>query len=108
MANHADGKVLFNDCFVRVKRGQLLTTMKKLGDTCGWSLKKVSNFLNKLQKDDMIKQKRTSKYTLLTIVNYDFYQSKKAERKNKGKSEENQRKTNKNDKEGIKNPLMEI
>ncbi|PAJ09172.1 DnaD domain protein, partial [Staphylococcus aureus] len=36
---------------------------------------KVKTFLDLLESDGMLEVKTTSKYTLITIVNYDFYQS---------------------------------
>lgn len=107
-ANHQDNTILFDGRPITIKRGQLLTSIKKLSANWEWGYKMTSNFLNRLEEHIMIKQKRTSKYTLINIVNYDSFQSRKAKRKNRGISEEDQRKTNKKDKECIKNPLTEI
>lgn len=114
MVNHEDKKIMFNGSLVEVKRGSCITSLRKLGEKWGWSSKKVKHFLEQLESDKMLSYKSDSKKTLVTIENYDFYQSKDSERKHqsnsedtlkkiKGKTEENQKKTNKNDKEYIKN-----
>ncbi|WP_244067048.1 DnaD domain-containing protein, partial [Staphylococcus argenteus] len=46
-----------------------------LSDLFNWSRFKVKTFLDLLESDGMLEVKTTSKYTLITIVNYDFYQS---------------------------------
>ena len=41
----------------------------------GMEPKKVSNFLNTLEQDQMISQERNTKRTLIKVLNYDTYQS---------------------------------
>ena len=107
-ANHEDIEFLFNGQITRVQRGQLLTSIKKLAEEkWHWGYKKTSNFLSKLEKTGMIKQKRTSKYTLITIVNYENYQRNNSKRKNRGKSKEDQRQTNNKRNKLNKHPLMD-
>ena len=77
MVNHKNGKTPIGNQLVDVKRGQRITSIKKLSEHWGWSRSKVNSFLKMLESDDMITFKTTSKYTLVTIVNYDFYQSEK-------------------------------
>ncbi|HFV7753789.1 TPA: DnaD domain protein, partial [Staphylococcus aureus] len=60
---------------VTVERGQRLTSILTLSDLFNWSRFKVKTFLDLLESDGMLEVKTTSKYTLITIVNYDFYQS---------------------------------
>ncbi|MGB3478158.1 MAG: hypothetical protein WBB67_03245 [bacterium] len=107
-ANHQDNTILFDGRPMLIKRGQRLTSITKLSAKYGWGYKKTSNFLNRLEEQKMIKQKRTSRYTLITIENYDLYQPRKRKRQNRGKTGEEQRQTNKNDKEGKKNPLTSL
>lgn len=75
MVNHEDKKILFDGRFVTVYRGMCITSIRKLADRWGWSRKKVSNFLNELERDIMIRQERASKRTTISIVNYDTYQT---------------------------------
>ena len=58
----------------------------------------MSRFLDKLEADGMIKQKRTTKYTRIAIVKYDEYQHKDVNGNIVRTSGGHQRDTNKNDK----------
>ncbi|HCV6153225.1 TPA: DnaD domain-containing protein [Staphylococcus aureus] len=74
-ANHSKAKVPIGNQIVTVARGQRLTSILTLSDLFNWSRFKVKTFLDLLESDGMLEVKTTSKYTLITIVNYDFYQS---------------------------------
>ncbi len=74
-ANHSKAKVPIGNQIVTVERGQRLTSILTLSDLFNWSRFKAKTFLDLLESDGMLEVKTTSKYTLITIVNYDFYQS---------------------------------
>ncbi len=75
MVNHEDKKIFFDGNLIEVKRGQRITSIRKLCDRWKWSNTKVKNFLENLEKDEMISLKiAPHKATLLTIVNYAKYQ----------------------------------
>ncbi|HHA6148656.1 TPA: DnaD domain protein [Staphylococcus aureus] len=74
-ANHSKAKVPIGNQIVTVERGQRLTSILTLSDLFNWLRFKVKTFLDLLESDGMLEVKTTSKYTLITIVNYDFYQS---------------------------------
>lgn len=102
MANHEDNKILFNGELIEVKRGQRITSIKKLCDRWGWSNKKVKRFLELLQEDDKIGLEiAPRKATTITIVNYSLYQDEapaKASRKHQRSiTEASQRHINNND-----------
>ncbi|MEY8192979.1 Replication protein O [Peribacillus simplex] len=103
MVNHEDKKVVIGSEVIEVKRGQRITSIRKLCDKWGWSNTKVTQFLILLQNEGMIHLKSDNKKTLITINNYDFYQSnedKKATQNRHGNDEkQTQKHTNKNDKE---------
>lgn len=80
-ANHSQGKVTIGNQIVTVERGQRLTSILTLSDLFNWSRYKVKTFLDLLEGDGMLKVKTTTKYTLITIVNYDFYQSDEGRKK---------------------------
>lgn len=80
-ANHKQGKVTVGNQIVTVERGQKLTSILTMSDLFNWSRYKVKTFLNLLETDGMLHIKTTSKYTLITIVNYDFYQSEEGRKK---------------------------
>lgn len=60
---------------IMLERGQLLTSQEKLGIEWRWDRSSVRAFLNSLQNQQMISQQTTSKYTIITICNYDSYQN---------------------------------
>lgn len=102
LANHDDGKVMFNGELITVKRGEHLTSILKLSDRWGWGRKKVSKFLDDLESDEMITQERTTQRTTITIVKYEVYQSKEQQkeqpRDSEGTAKEQPRNTNKKEK----------
>ncbi|ERT57747.1 hypothetical protein [Peptoniphilus sp. BV3C26] len=86
MVNHEDKKVLIDGILEMVKRGQRITSIRKLCTRWRWSRTKVNNFLKLLEKDNMIQLKiEPHKKTVITIVNYNFYQD---DNKSKKASEE--------------------
>ena len=118
LANHADGKALRNGDLVEVKRGEHITSILKLSERWGWGRKKTSNFLDLLEKDEMLTQKRTTKDTTIFINKYSDYQGcgdnedseeqqKEQQRNNGGTTDEQQRNTNKNVK-NVKNDKEDI
>ena len=73
-ANHADKKILFNGELITIKRGQILTSVRKLSLKWGWSVNKVYRFLELLISDEMVQKESDNNRTLLTIVNYSIFQ----------------------------------
>lgn len=74
LANHEDKKILFNDVPMMIKRGQYLTSIRKLSERWGWSYDKVSRFLNTLESEEMLRRESNKSRTLLTVINYEIYQ----------------------------------
>lgn len=73
-ANHSDKKILFNGELITVKRGQILTSIRKLAERWKWSYDKTSRFLKLLESDGMLRKESDNCRTLLTIENYEVYQ----------------------------------
>ena len=73
-ATYADPRVLIDGEISELKKGQFITSIRKLADEWGWSKDKVLSFLRLLEKDQMIQRKSDNKRTLITIENYSFYQ----------------------------------
>lgn len=73
-ANHKDRKIPFNDEIITIKRGQFVTSIRKLSERWHWSKSTVVNFLKLLESDEMIHRDSDSSRTVLTIINYDVYQ----------------------------------
>lgn len=101
-ANHADNRWQG----IVIKRGQLVTSLSSLSSATGISVKKIRNRLDKLAQSKEIIVKTTNRFSIITVCNYDSYQSTdddegQAEGKQKaikGQSKGNQRATNKNEK----------
>ena len=49
--NHSHTKIEFDNGFIDIEPGQMITSIKKLADKWMWSRHKVSDFLNKLEKE---------------------------------------------------------
>ena len=76
MAQHEPKQLPFNNELLDVDRGSFVTSVRKLADRWKWGKDRVLKFLRMLQKAKMIDRVADSKKTLITIVNYDFYQKK--------------------------------
>lgn len=74
LANHSEKKILFNGNVIDVKKGQYLTSIRKLAERWGWSYDKVTRFIKLLVAEDMLQKESDSSRTLLTIINYEVYQ----------------------------------
>ena len=119
LVNHQDNKFLHDGELVEVKRGSTITSLRKLSEYWSWSTTKTKRFLDLLQSDKMIDYKSNTKKTLLTVVNYDLWQSNDIEKKHRSNTEVTQKKqgsntevtqkkTNNNDKECFNNDLIMI
>ena len=71
LANHAEQKWRG----VTIKRGQRLTSLNKLSIETGLSKRSIRTSLNKLKTTHEITIKTTSKYSIITLNNYDTYQT---------------------------------
>ena len=74
LANHEDKTILFNGQVMVIKRGQFLTSIRKLADRWGWSRDRTLKFFKLLESEQMVDRDSDSNRTLLTIVNYDNFQ----------------------------------
>ena len=73
-ANHRDKQLMFDGEMVNVKRGQHITSVRKLAKTWQWSNDKTLRYLRKLESYNMIVREPNTRRTLITIVNYEVYQ----------------------------------
>lgn len=77
LMNHEDNKILFDNQLIEVKRGQHMTSYRKLSMNWKWSIGKVKRFIELLKDDNMIKVESFKNGTLLTLVNYELYQGER-------------------------------
>lgn len=83
-----DETLIIGNDVITIPRGSFYTSELKLAERWGWSRKKVRSYLDLLSKEGMLIKKGTTKGTMLTLVNYDFYQG---EGTTKGTSKEHQK-----------------
>ena len=103
MANHKQNEIIVDFNRVPVKRGEVFTSQLKLSKKWNWGIASVNRFLKLLNRENQISYKAESKYTIISILNWDKYQgeaesSRKAKRKPERKPLGNHSETNKNDK----------
>ena len=74
MVNHAENKMSAGNRLITIKRGQTFTSYRSLALRWGWGVERIKAFLRLLNEDNMITIETTTHGTLLTVVNYGFYQ----------------------------------
>ena len=82
LANHEEKKILFEGQLITVGKGQHMTSLTKLAERWGWSRSKVKRFLDVLKSEQMCNTKRNSSGTLITVINYGFYQDTRNTKRN--------------------------
>lgn len=95
IVNHSDNeKVLINNKFISVKRGETITSKLKLSKRWGWSRKKLDKFLKLLESDGMVTSNSTPHYTTIKVLNYNEYQQNKKKYAQPNAQQEDQQKNN--------------
>lgn len=75
-ASHSnDRKKVIKGQMVKWGRGQQIRSIVTLAETWGWTRKRVSNFLKMLEQDGMISVKKGHLTSIITLCNYDSFQS---------------------------------
>lgn len=75
LANHKDTSVWIRGIEVKIKRGQCAWSILNLSRRWLWSRNKTRRFLSWLKMNHQIEQQNNNITTLISIVNYDRYQS---------------------------------
>lgn len=76
MVNHKPSKVMFDGRPMDVKRGETVTSIRKLSERWGWSRAKVNRFLKCLSDESMVKINSTTKCTTIIIDKYGDFQGR--------------------------------
>jgi len=76
-ANWRDGKMVSEGQVVDVKRGQWMTSIRKLSNIFHWSRGKVVRWISVMKKLGMLDSENVKCGTLLTVVNYGKYQDER-------------------------------
>lgn len=74
-ANHKNNKIIWNNQEIEIKRGQLVTGRKQLAEETGLTPQSARTSLKKLKNCKFLTSTSTNKFSLITILNYEFYQS---------------------------------
>ena len=74
LANHRDVEIVFDYTPMTVKRGQYLTSVRKLCARWSWSKDRTLKYLRLLESLKMIRRESNKQRTLITIENYSVYQ----------------------------------
>ena len=77
MANHEEKKISFGKDIITIMPGQFVASLKTISQNCGNGIteRKIGTALEKFEKFDFIVKKTSNKFTMITIVNWDVYQS---------------------------------
>lgn len=74
-ANYKDTEFMFNEKKQTLRRGQLINGLNKLSSATGVSKSKCYRVLQMLESENLIEIQETNRYSIITIVKYDEYQS---------------------------------
>ena len=109
-ANHKDNKFMLGSELVKVKKGSMITSQKKLCRQFRWGSTKLRNFLKVLQKDKMILLKTNTQATHISICNYESYQDSQISNKTQTTHEQhtNNTRTKTNNKDNKDNKVNNI
>ena len=94
-ANYEDTEQFIGYEVIKIPRGTYMTTIRDLSKRWDWSTSKVLNFLHFLEKQKMLTLKANTKKTLISIVNYENYQSEKNTKKTQSERKANANQTQK-------------
>lgn len=75
IANYKPGEFYLRGNKIKVGRGQIGNSSRTLGERWKWSRKKVITFLDELSDRGQIIRSKSNLGTIITITNYDEYQS---------------------------------
>jgi hypothetical protein len=76
-ANHKDNFFYIRNNKIEIERGQIGWSEVRMSKRWKWSRNKVRNFLKMLQKEQQIEITKSSITTIITILNYEKFQSEK-------------------------------
>jgi hypothetical protein len=97
-ANHQQKEFMWNNKIIHIKEGQILTGRKELSKQTGISETTIENILKMLENEHQIGQQKTTKFRIITIINWKEYQKLDTKTDNGRTTNGQQTDTNKNDK----------
>lgn len=98
LANHTPNKIMWNGDIIVINEGQLVTGRKELSIKTGIPESTIEDILKFLEKQHQIRQQKTTKFRLITVINWKQYQNSDSKSDNKATTKQQQADTNNNDK----------
>ena len=95
-ANHSNTKALIGNKTIPIQRGQFLTGRKSLSASTGINESKIERLLKLFKSEQQIEQQTFTKFRLISIVNYEQYQSSEQQLNSKRTTTEQQLNTDNN------------
>lgn len=95
-ANHDSKEFMWNGNIILVKEGQMITGRKELSQQTGIPQSTIEDILKFLETQHQIRQQKTTKYRLITIVNWVKHQKSDSKSNSRATTEQQQADTNKN------------
>lgn len=105
MASYEDKTIKHAGYTIQIKRGQFVTGRKSLSKSSGVQESKIQRLLKRWESEQQIEQQTFTKFRLISIVNYDKYQSSEQQSDSDVNTTNNTNKSNKN-KSAFKKPSV--
>lgn len=74
-AQFHDSEVIVNGVLIKIPRGSWFVSQRTLQKRWGWSRTKVFMFLSMLTSEQMVNIKKTTRGSVIEVLNYDIYQA---------------------------------
>jgi hypothetical protein len=97
-ATHKQHEFMWNKEIIIIKEGQIVTGRKQLANETGINESTIEKILNLFEKEFQIEQQKTTKFRLITVINWTTHQEKEQQSNNRVTTKEQQNNTYKNDK----------
>lgn len=97
MANHKGKSMMWNGDILSIHEGQFVTGRKELSIKTGIPETTIEDILKYLERQQQIRQQKTTKFRLITVINWEKYQISDTKSDNKPTTSRQQADTNKND-----------
>ena len=89
-ANREEKEFMWNNNIIVIKKGQLLTGRESLAKATGINPSTIENILRMFENEHQIEQQKTTKYRVITVLNWCEYQTTNNKINNRVTTEEQQ------------------
>lgn len=102
-ANHQENTVLFGRQKIHLNKGEFIMGLNKASEHLNLAKSTIHFWVNYLKDLEMVELKKTNKYTIIKVKNWEDYQDTCTQTELQKNSKRTLKETNNNDKECIKN-----